>query len=105
MSSRVRFGPEAEAELREAVRWYEQRHDGLGLAFLAGIEDAVDAIARWPQSGSPVSEVERVVIRRSRVNRFPYHLAYLVVDNEIRVLAIAHDHRRPGYWIQRVGEE
>ena len=105
MSLRARFGPEAVAELSEAVRWYEQRRDGLGLAFLAAVQDGVDAIARWPQSGSPVPEVEELVIRRRRVDRFPYHVAYLVVDDEIHVLAVAHDRRRPGYWIQRLGEE
>lgn len=105
MNSRVRFGPEAVAELSEAVRWYEQRRDGLGLALLAAVEDAVDAISRWPHSGSPVPEVEGLVIRRTRVDRFPYHVAYLVNDDEIRVLAIAHDRRRPGYWSQRIDNE
>jgi hypothetical protein len=27
------------------------------------------------------------------------------VDDEIHVLAVAHDRRRPGYWIQRLGED
>lgn len=26
------------------------------------------------------------------------HVAYLVIDEVIVVLAIAHDHRRPNYW-------
>ncbi len=35
MSPEVRFDSEASAELEDAARWYEQRHVGLGLAFLA----------------------------------------------------------------------
>ncbi|HJX28084.1 MAG TPA: hypothetical protein VJ885_09235 [Thermoanaerobaculia bacterium] len=32
---------------------------------------------------------------------FPYHLVYLEMEEEIRVLAFAHDRRRPGYWLSR----
>ena len=105
MSSRVRFGPEAVAELHEAARWYEQRRAGIGLAFLAAVEEVVDGIGRWPESGSPVPESKRLGIRRTRLARFPYHVVHLVSEDEIRVLAIAHDRRRPGYWVQRIGEE
>ena len=34
-ASRFRFHPAAEVELDEAARWYEERHDGLGLEFLS----------------------------------------------------------------------
>ncbi len=35
MSQRVHLVNEASAELEDAARWYEQRHAGLGLAFVA----------------------------------------------------------------------
>jgi hypothetical protein len=35
LSNEIRFGSEATAELEDAARWYEQRHVGLGLEFLA----------------------------------------------------------------------
>lgn len=41
-------------------------------------------------------------VRRVPVSRFPYHLAYLVTPEEIHVLAVAHDRRRPIYWSGRV---
>jgi hypothetical protein len=47
VSDRVRFGPEAEAELQDAAHWYEDRHLGLGLAFLAAIDRAIEGIVQW----------------------------------------------------------
>ena len=44
---------------------------------------------------------EPTLPRRAPVSRYPYHLAYLVADDEIHVLPVAHDHRRPTYWTGR----
>ncbi len=35
------------------------------------------------------------------MERFPYSVMYSVVGNVIRVLAVAHDRRRPFYWSRR----
>jgi plasmid stabilization system protein ParE len=102
VSRRVRFEAEAVSEVREAALWYEDRRDGVGLAFLAAVEDAIEIIVRWPNSGALVSDVsDDLVLRQARVRRFPYHVGYLLTDEEIRVLAIAHNRRRPGYWLSR----
>jgi len=103
VSQQVRFAPEASAELEEAARWYEQRHTGLGLAFLAAVDLTVESVTRWPGAGSLIDGLpDDLVVRRSRVGRFPYHVAYLVTAEQIYILAIAHDRRRPFYWSSRV---
>jgi len=103
VSQQVRFAPEASAELEEAARWYEQRHTGLGLAFLAAVDLTVESVTRWPGVGGPIDGLpEDLVVRRVRIGRFPYHVAYLVTEDQIYVLAIAHDRRRPLYWSSRV---
>ena len=48
MTKPIRTEPEADEELLEAARWYEQRRRGLGLDFLAAIEAAVELIQRYP---------------------------------------------------------
>ena len=102
MSSRVLFLPEATAELEDTIRWYEQRHSGLGLAFLAAVDTAIQSVTRWPNAGAPVTGVEADLdIRRVRVGRFPYQLAYMTEDDRIHILAVAHDRRRPDYWHRR----
>ena len=103
MNPRVRFEEEADAEYREAGRWYEGRRTGLGLEFFDAIDAAIDRIWRFPASGEPVPRVPRdLPVRRSAVTRFPYHVVYLDTPDAIRILAIAHDRRRPGYWKDRV---
>lgn len=39
--------------------------------------------------------------RRFEMKRFPYSVVYTIVGKEIRMLAVAHHRRRPGYWRQR----
>ena len=41
-------------------------------------------------------------VRTMAVTRFPYHVVYLEVNDEIRILAVAHDRRKPGYWKTRL---
>ncbi|MEP7113825.1 MAG: type II toxin-antitoxin system RelE/ParE family toxin [Ilumatobacteraceae bacterium] len=103
MSTPVRFGPEATTELEDAARWYEQRHAGLGLSFLAAVDDVVESIRRWPRAGAVVAGLEALDIRRVPISRFPYHVAYLITDEQIHVIAVAHDRRRPMYWGGRTG--
>jgi toxin ParE1/3/4 len=103
VSPPVRFAPEASAELEDAVRWYEERRHGLGLAFLAAVANAVDLVTHWPETGEVVADLaSNVDVRRVPVRRFPYHLAYLATEDVLHVLAVAHDRRRPAYWSGRV---
>ena len=39
--------------------------------------------------------------RRLTMRRFPYYLAYVIVDDEIVVMAMAHNNRRPDFWRDR----
>ena len=41
-------------------------------------------------------------VRRRAVTRFPYHVIYLEAGMDLRILAIAHDRRKPGYWQDRL---
>jgi plasmid stabilization system protein ParE len=100
----VRFVDEAVAELDDAVLWYEEQREGLGLAFLAAVDRAVGSVERWPRVGTLVEDVpDDLEARRVPVPRFPYFFAYLVADNIIIVLAVAHERRRPRYWSDRTG--
>jgi len=99
----IRTEPEADEELLEAARWYEQRRRGLGLDFLAAIGAAVELIQRYPAGGSRVPGVkDEVPARRLVLRRFPYAVVFLELEAEIRVLAFAHHRRRPGYWRERL---
>lgn len=105
MTWRAVLHADAAAELEAAALWYDERRAGLGLQFLAAVDRAVEHARSWPRSGSAVPELPRdLEVRRVPVARFPYHLVYLPRDEVIHVLAVAHDHRRPGYWKGRAAE-
>jgi len=93
----VVFHELAESELNEASAYYTQARPGLGDAFIAEVERAVAALAASPRAGA---EVESDV-RWWLVKRFPYSVLYRLCDDQIRVLAIAHQKRRPFYWQER----
>jgi plasmid stabilization system protein ParE len=95
---RLIIGSAAELEYTEAIQFYDSRREGLGLAFVEEVEVAAGAIRRHPKSG-----LELVPgIRRKLLAKFPYALIYEEIGEEILVLAVAHLHRRPGYWLDRL---
>ncbi|MBI5501096.1 MAG: type II toxin-antitoxin system RelE/ParE family toxin [Deltaproteobacteria bacterium] len=89
----------AAAEVSAAVSWYEEREPALGAAFLGELDRGLAVIAeapyRWPVWPGARPELGA---RRFLLARFPYGIAYRVRGQRIIVLAVAHLHRRPGYW-------
>lgn len=47
----VRFLPHAREELTASAEWYEARRPGLGVEFLAEIDEAVGQISEHPEAG------------------------------------------------------
>ena len=103
MNPRVRFEDEAEAEYRLAGRWYEGRREHLGMEFFDAVDATIDQIVNMPQAASlvPLAPAD-LPVRRRAVRRFPYHVVYLETPSQIRILAISHDRRKPGYWRDRL---
>ena len=103
MTLAIQLSAEASAELDDAAIWYDEQRAGLGDEFLDVVNETLDTLASWPHSGAPVGDVPAdLEVRRAPVARFPYHVGYIVLDDEVRVLAVAHDRRRPSYWAPRV---
>jgi len=87
----------ADIELKEAARYYESKVDGLGFAFLDEVERVVNLIRNNPESALRIYKV----VRRKILRGFPYSIMYSIVDDSIRILAIANQKRRPFYWWDR----
>lgn len=96
---RLQIAPEAEAELAAAAEWYETRRAGLGVELVATVDGAFDAIVAAPLSYA-VWRDDRAY-RRHIVNRFPYVILFTVDEDMVVIVAVAHSHRQPGYWVQR----
>lgn len=94
MTLPVVFHELAETELNEAAAYYAHARPGLGEAFVSEVQQAVEALVAAPFLGAPVEKD----VRWWLVGRFPYSLLYRVCDDHVRILAIAHQKRRPFYW-------
>jgi len=97
---KAKFLEAARSELRAAVRYYEERRPGLGGEFRAQVRNAVERIERLPHAWPNLSENTR----RCRLSRFPYGVIYVVDNGEVVIVAIAHSHRDPVYWRNRLEE-
>lgn len=87
--------PEAQNDLRAAARYYQERADAkLSLALLAEFERSVRLLLHHPRLGALWHHGKRRLI----IQHFPFSIIYSVVNDEIRILAVAHQSRRPGYW-------
>ncbi len=88
---------EAVRELRAEVSWLEIQSSGLGVRLLVDVRNALRRIEEFPDLGSPRAQGCRWVL----LSHFPFYLVYLVVEDQLIVLALAHQRRRPGYWRSR----
>jgi plasmid stabilization system protein ParE len=89
MKRQIILRPEAEAELAEAFRWYEERMSGLGREFLS--------VARQPEQYAIIHHN----VRRALVRKFPYMILFLDCAEQIVVLAVFHAKRIPHRWQKR----
>jgi len=82
----------------EAALFYEAASPGLGDDFLNDIQHAIDAAREHPDLGAGVE----YGFRRMLIRRFPFTIIYAVESEQIVVVAVAHQRRRPEYWKGRM---
>jgi hypothetical protein len=95
---RFDFHHEALDELQDAARRYNLNRKGLGLRFIASVEETIDRILEAP-SRWKILEAD---VRRCLTRVFPYAVLYTVEPDFILIIAIMHCHREPGYWRSRI---
>src|SRR5271155_1043003 len=97
MRASLDIHPAALAEIKSAVLWYQERSESAAEKFVAELYHAIDLIVgapqRWPSAEHGT--------RKFALTRFPYAVIYKENETTIKILAVAHGHRRPGYWKER----
>ncbi len=89
--------PQAADEFAEAADYYDQLQPGLGRRF----RDEVDRHIRWISENAEIPRARPGGHRRVNLKVFPHYIAHPVKADTVRILAIAHGHRKPEYWIGR----
>lgn len=97
---RVLFSPEARSEFEQAEAHYQRQQVGLDERFRAEVRSALHRIGAWPLS----CPREQGDIRRLVLPRFPYKVLYSVESDHLYVIAVAHQHREPSYWVGRMSQ-
>lgn len=96
------FHPVAEAELLESVGYYESKVPGLGGAFIEEFERLIELVGKSPKAWQIELQPN---IRRVPLRKFPLSVIYREQLGEFQVLAVAHNRRRPQYWLGRLYRE
>jgi plasmid stabilization system protein ParE len=97
MSRSLSIHEAAEVEINEAADFYDAESVGLGDVFIDEIQRTITRISEFPEA----APVVRGGVRKRIVAKFPYSLVYSIRGDQIRILAVAHQKRRPFYWRSR----
>jgi len=95
------FHKSAFEELNKTVDYYQDCEINLGYDFLEEVYAAIKRIQAYPEAWSPFSSRTR----RCLIHRFPYFVVYLVINSEIKIIAIANSNQKPNYWQKRLKEK
>lgn len=95
---KVEFLEAAESELQQAYQWYELQHANLGNQFLDEFDAAVKRLVTFPKAYALMGDG----LRRCLIKRFPYGIWYGLDEKTILIVAVAHLHRKPDYWLERM---
>jgi toxin ParE1/3/4 len=95
---RVIFHSEAEWDLHQAIIFYERERPGLGRELRQEVEATVRRIQQNPRAFPLQADQET---RKGLVNRFPYTVVFIELEEVLWIAAVAHQKRHPQYWSGR----
>ena len=91
---RLRIHPQAEAEFLSSVDFYSDESIQAAQHFIEEVGRALDEI-----SVAPLRYVRYEGETHFKpLDRFPFSIVYRIKEEEVQVIAILHQARRPGYW-------
>lgn len=91
---KVVLHPAAEQDILEAATFYEREGSRiLAARFVTEFQRLATLLIEHPEIGSPRSKGRRGL----SMSVFPYTVIYRTVADEIKILVVKHDGKRPGY--------
>ena len=89
------FSELAQQELEDARDYYNLQQENLGERFKEHIKESIDNIQEFPLLYPKINDV----LYRVVVHKFPYSIFYIVDENRIVIISIAHQNRKPFYQV------
>jgi len=94
---KVEFLEQAFIEFQDAIDFYRMQSEGLEKKFVSEVDKTISIINNFPESFLEYTNHTRKAV----VSIFPYNIIYSIVNKTIIVIALAHQHRKPDYWIKK----
>lgn len=95
---RISLSAEAQAEADEAVDWYIGAGAIVAASdFADALDHAIGLLRQFPRMGAHGPQSTRSL----PLHAFPYSLIYRIQQDTVRIIAVANQSRRPGYWAGR----
>ena len=98
MAFKLLIKPIVFVDVDEAVDYYERKVNGLGKRFYNHFLTSLENIQNRPFTYSYVKEPTR----RSKIESFPYKIFYLISDNTIFIIGVAHAKRSNAFVRRRL---
>lgn len=100
---RSRFHPDARVEYVNALIYVEERRAGYGEKFEVEVVAALERALQFPGSGSHVDGYPGGLnLRAFPLHTFRYSLMIGFEGDQAIIYALAHQHRKPDYWRERL---
>jgi len=90
--------PPSDQELLDAISYYNEQQKGLGARFYNEFLGTISLIEKAPNAWRKIGKFTH----RINLSRFPYLVLYVVENDKIIITCIAHQHRKPDYYISRL---
>lgn len=88
----------AKFEFHDAISHYENEQKGLGRKFESDIKSSLHRIKNFPKAYVKIKDD----IQKCVLHKFPYNIIFSIEEDLILIIAVAHHHRKPDYWVDRV---
>lgn len=94
---RIILSPDAKADMRSTIRWYQRTDPNLALRFKLETRATLRRIARFPYQFSSIEGT----FRRANLKHFRYAIFFSVEKDRVVVSAVVHQRRADSVWKSR----
>jgi len=93
----INLHPRVRKDIREILKFYDERSDTAGDRFLNEFESALARIKEMPSRFNPLDEKRK----RCDLKDFPYHIVFEIERALILITVVRHHKRHPSFGLRR----